>query len=95
MRLNLKVSIIVSKDPNNIYRRNPFGGPDLYMRTYRHDEASWHIAATSCAHVKESKVIPVLKEATLYGNDWNYASSNLTLDMGETLAVHSRGKNSL
>jgi hypothetical protein len=39
------------------------------MRKKRHGEAYWHIVATSCERVKESKVTLVLNEATRYGNE--------------------------
>lgn len=41
------------------------------MRTSRHGEAHWCIAEdSSCERVKQSKLIPVLKEETRYGKEW-------------------------
>jgi hypothetical protein len=43
---------------------------ELYMRTNKHDEASWHIAATYYLRLKESKVIPAVNEDSRNGNEW-------------------------
>jgi hypothetical protein len=42
----------------------------LVVPTNTRGEAYWHIAANSCLGVEENKVIPVLNEATRYGNEW-------------------------